>query len=542
MNCPVCEKEMTGPVCDCGYDRSRDFEMYPTFAPVPEGMESFAAVRARREDMFCCTECGSFSFSMSRKTGEMKCLRCGNVPMDKEMRSIINRLNSSKAELESLKNVLMKKQRDLDSLCDQMDGVQERLHDLSRLEYKKNLEIKNLDESLKLKHRDLELLLEQIDKTQMSCRESETLEQQSRAEMTEVQGLLELKKARLAEINTRLDEEKQRLQILHDQRAAVEQRLSEMDRQVSQKKTELDLLREQEKAQTGHGKGAIGFSDADSMLEYLGLPQKTRIKAIAADCDVTVAVYTNGKVKAVGKVDHGRCDVGAWQNVVSAAVCDEHTLGLTDQGSVLCTGSGEIPRTVSKWRDITAISTNRVGVFGLTEDGRVLTVKGGVRKSDLAKWRDIKSISAGHDYIVGLRKDGTVVAVGRNDKGQCQVSDWRKIKAISAGIDCTIGLDEDGLIVNTGAKYRFTGRYAAIYQNNSSDYTDFVYGLDEGRGAAWLYGYQETYEEMKTWGELDALAVFGEGVIGLKADGTVVSAATPFTSARDVSMLNQGVV
>lgn len=520
--------------------------MYPTFVPVPEGMESFAAVRARREDMFCCTECGSFSFSMSRKTGEMKCLRCGNVPMDKEMRSIINRLNSSKAELESLKNVLMKKQRDLDSLCDQMDGVQERLHDLSHLEYKKNLENKNLDESLKLKQRDLKLLLEQIDKAQRSCRESETLEQQSRAEMTEVQGLLVSKKVRLAEINTRLAEEKQRLQILHDQRAAVEQKLSEMDRQVSQKKTELDLLREQEKAQTGHGKGAIGFSDADSMLEYLGLPQKTRIKAIAADCDVTVAVYTNGKVKAVGKVDHVWPPISEWRDVVSAAVCDGHILGLTKQGTVLCTGTGEIRWMLSKWKGVTAISANRAGVFGLTQDGRVFAAKGGVKKKEVANWRDIKAISAGHEYVVGLKRDGTVVAAGRNDKGQCEVSNWEGITSISAGTVCTIGVKEDGSVVNTGqtewTKSRFLSTHQNNYQDGEENDLNVMYGLREDRTVEGIRVYSSCEEETGKWTDIVDLVVVCGVVIGLKKDGTVVSAWAEHSPARDVSELNCGVV
>lgn len=534
--------------------------MYPTFAPVPEGMESFAAVRARREDMFCCTECGSFSFSMSRKTGEMKCLRCGNVPMDKEMRSIINRLNSSKAELESLKNLLMKKQRDLDSLCDQMDGVQERLHDLSSLEYKKNLEIKNLDESLKLKHRDLELLLEQIDKTQMSCRESETLEQQSRAEMTEVQGLLELKKARLAEINTRLAEEKQRLQILHDQRAAVNQRLdelldqrfimerklSELNQQLSQKKLELDLLYTKEKAQKNRSEGTDSFSDAESMLEFLGVPRKPRIKAIAANHDVTVAAYTNGTVKVIGKVGFSWAAVGEWRNIVSVAVCDKHIFGLTNQGTVLCTGKGEIPRVISKWEDIIAISANRAGVFGLTQDGRVFAAKGGVKKKEVANWRDIKAISAGHDYVVGLRKDGTVIAAGRNDKGQCEVTNWEGITSISAGTVCTIGVKEDGSVVNTGqtewTKSRFLSTHQNNYQDGEENDLNVMYGLREDRTVEGIRVYSSCEEETGKWTDIVDLVVVCGVVIGLKKDGTVVSTWAEHSPARDVSELNCGVV
>ena len=79
MNCPVCEKEMTGPVCDCGYDRSRDFEMYPTFAPVPEGMESVAVLRDRLNNLVRCEGCGGHTFVLNKKTGSLACSGCGRA-------------------------------------------------------------------------------------------------------------------------------------------------------------------------------------------------------------------------------------------------------------------------------------------------------------------------------------------------------------------------------------------------------------------------------------------------------------------------------
>ena len=51
---------------------------------------------------------------------------------------------------------------------------------------------------------------------------------------------------------------------------------------------------------------------------------------------------------------------------------------------------------------------------------------------------------------MGLKADGTVVAVGKNDHGQCDVSDWRDIVAISAGRTHTVGLKADGTVVSVG--------------------------------------------------------------------------------------------
>ncbi len=42
------------------------------------------------------------------------------------------------------------------------------------------------------------------------------------------------------------------------------------------------------------------------------------------------------------------------------------------------------------------------------------------------------TVSAGGSYTVGLKSDGTVVAVGDNEKGQCDVSQWKNIKIPAA--------------------------------------------------------------------------------------------------------------
>jgi len=59
-------------------------------------------------------------------------------------------------------------------------------------------------------------------------------------------------------------------------------------------------------------------------------------------------------------------------------------------------------------------------------------------------------ISASSILTVGLKTDGTVVAVGNNDKGQCNVSGWRDIVAVAAGVDRTVGLKADGTVVAVG--------------------------------------------------------------------------------------------
>lgn len=59
-SCPICGSEYEGLLCSCGYDLSCDYERYPTFIQLPEGLESNSARRAgylaslRRDDCPCC--------------------------------------------------------------------------------------------------------------------------------------------------------------------------------------------------------------------------------------------------------------------------------------------------------------------------------------------------------------------------------------------------------------------------------------------------------------------------------------------------------
>lgn len=62
MTCPICGAQTGSPVCDCGYDRSRDYAAYPTLAPLPQGLPTFEALYADvaepRMAFVKCPDCG----------------------------------------------------------------------------------------------------------------------------------------------------------------------------------------------------------------------------------------------------------------------------------------------------------------------------------------------------------------------------------------------------------------------------------------------------------------------------------------------------
>lgn len=51
----------------------------------------------------------------------------------------------------------------------------------------------------------------------------------------------------------------------------------------------------------------------------------------------------------------------------------------------------------------------------------------------IEQWENIIALSASLNHLVGLKDDGSVVAAGRNQDGQCEVSQWRDIVAIACG-------------------------------------------------------------------------------------------------------------
>ena len=161
----------------------------------------------------------------------------------------------------------------------------------------------------------------------------------------------------------------------------------------------------------------------------------------------TVGIKSDGTVVAVGYNDDGRCDVGAWTDIVAIAAAEFHAVGLKPDGTVVAVGKNDDGQCdVDDWTDIVAIAAGTTRTVGLKSDGTVVATGSSV----VDEWTDIVAISAGGSHTVGLKSDGTVVAVGSNSSGQCDVSEWTDIAAISAGYSHTVGLKSDGTVVAVG--------------------------------------------------------------------------------------------
>ena len=68
-------------------------------------------------------------------------------------------------------------------------------------------------------------------------------------------------------------------------------------------------------------------------------PAKKTITAIACGDAHTVALYSDGTVRAVGKNKQGQCNTRSWQGIVSIAGGFQSTMGLRADGTVVAVGN-----------------------------------------------------------------------------------------------------------------------------------------------------------------------------------------------------------
>ncbi len=146
------------------------------------------------------------------------------------------------------------------------------------------------------------------------------------------------------------------------------------------------------------------------------------------------------------------------------------------------------------------------------------------------------NIAAGYEHTVAIQSDGTVVATGKNDRGQCDVSDWTDIVSVYATQGETIGIKSDGTFCATGGLNTLYGitnsiafdlRFGATLAVKSDG--SVVGGCTLGGGApnSWT-------SQVETWTDIIAAATSANHTIGLKKDGTVVAAGANSDGQCDV--------
>ena len=157
----------------------------------------------------------------------------------------------------------------------------------------------------------------------------------------------------------------------------------------------------------------------------------------------------------------------------------------------------------------------------------------------LGTWDNLVSVSVSvnGDFVLGLKDDGTVLAAGRNDRGQCNVSDWSDITKISAGNAYSLGLKSDGTALCAGIPdYDLTGishwenlrdidagSCFAIGASNSGE--QLFAGCGEFDINLWFQAdtadkvWENKEDEIRFWNSLAAVRTAGDNILALDSNG-----------------------
>lgn len=202
---------------------------------------------------------------------------------------------------------------------------------------------------------------------------------------------------------------------------------------------------------------------------------------VAAFDDHAAVLLKNGTVIS----SDGNADVKEWKHIRYIAAGKDHTVGVTDEGTVVCAGN-ESACKVSEWKNISSVYAGNGFTLGLTNDGAIkasgsntdavsnqsnvrhisisdnliaLTKKdgkvtiypiGSAESLDTGSWTDIQSAAVGNNLAVGLKKDGTVNISYSDEEVVNKVSSWKSIKHVAANGSTVIGIDSYGKMHGAG--------------------------------------------------------------------------------------------
>lgn len=268
----------------------------------------------------------------------------------------------------------------------------------------------------------------------------------------------------------------------------------------------------------------------------------TDIISISGNGGHIVGLKSNGTVVAEGNQGFELDEIVKWKNIIQVETGIDHTVGLKKDGTVVVTGFSKF-KGVKKWKDVVKIYSDNYTIVGLKTNGTVLVAQRDnasellndkILTSELPKivnWQDIKDIAVSDKCIIGLKNDGTVVALGNNEKGQCNINNWSNIKKVITSGWTTIGLKEDGTVIATGDNSDGdcnVTEWTDVREIYNTSFLGSTIGI-KSDGSIVIAGesksvdsYTILHENEKEWSNISKIAWGQCFIVGLKENGEVV--------------------
>ena len=88
--CPICNTHTVLPICpECGFDRTRDYERFPTCGPLGAGIDARARRQRERGDLMRCSKCGCAELHFRFADRNFSCPRCGHLFTPRETDTLL---------------------------------------------------------------------------------------------------------------------------------------------------------------------------------------------------------------------------------------------------------------------------------------------------------------------------------------------------------------------------------------------------------------------------------------------------------------------
>lgn len=170
---------------------------------------------------------------------------------------------------------------------------------------------------------------------------------------------------------------------------------------------------------------------------------------------------------------------------------------------------------------------------GLKKDGTVVANELAMENfPQISTWTNIVALGTGGNYLLGVRADGSVVAAGTDNFGTCDVGSWSNIVIADGSFAYSFGVQADGTAIAN-----VDGSASNVLDVASGNYFGVFLFSDGTVGA---FGSEMTTEEdvsewVADWTDIVAIDASDSHIVGLKADGTVVTAGPNYSGRCDVS-------
>ncbi len=269
-------------------------------------------------------------------------------------------------------------------------------------------------------------------------------------------------------------------------------------------------------------------------------------------CDVMPATGGNGVLPRM------QVSLEQFNDVVSFFHLDAGVCALQKDGTVTTINMGECTEQIEQWTDIEKlIKLSYGGIAGIRKNGTVVIAankeiidyygENCYGFEDYKNWTNIIDVTDFGLKIFGLRSDGTIVATGGerfiqgwDETLDFKFSDWRnitKIKAISNmnGDLVLLGLSKDGTLRSSSWTLFIPETWDGMQNVADLSCSQYIYLIIKKDGSISIGGLDAglVSDDVKSWKNIIQICAEGSSVVGLKHDGTVVTAG--FTENPDLS-------